>query len=135
MKLAELLVIKSTICLTAGLMLVLAPGAGLTLLGVPNKEPSGLFFIAQLYGAMLFSLGLLLWFARALSEADTLRVIVPPVVIGDALGLILLLGGVSARLMNGVGEVILALHFCLTLGLGAMWLPWLGARSKPSEPG
>lgn len=134
MKLGELLTIKSMIGLTVGLILVLAPGAALTMVGVPNQEPSGLFFIAQLYGAMLFFLGLLLWFARALSEADTLRVIVPPVVISDALGLIILLGGVSLRMTNGLGELILALHFFLTLGLGAFWLPWLGARAETRQP-
>jgi hypothetical protein len=130
MKLAELLAIKSTVSLTVGLILVLVPGAALTIVGVPNNEPSGLFFIAQLYGAMLFFLGLLLWFTRGRSETDILGVIIPPVVIGDAIGFFILLGGVSSRMMNGVGELILVLHFCLTLGLGAFWLPWFGARAQ-----
>jgi hypothetical protein len=130
MKLAELLAIKSTFSLTVGLILVLFPGAALTLVGVPNNEPSGLFFIAQLYGAMLFLLGLLLWFTRLLSEAEILTVIIPPIVIGDVVGFFILLGGVSSRMMNGMGELILVVHLGLTVGLGAFWLSWLGARGQ-----
>ena len=123
MKLSQLLTIKSTICLTAGILFALTPGVLLAYFGVPNNEPSGLFFMARLYGGMLFLLGLFLWFSRNLSELDTLRVVVPPVAIGDAFCLVLAVNGQMSEMMNEMGWFVVAFHFFSILSLFAFWLP------------
>ena len=132
MKLNQLLTIKSIICLTAGLVFALTPGVLLAYFGVPNKEPSGLFFMARLYGAMLFFLGLLLWFVRDLSEVDVLRVIVPPVAIGDVFCLVFALGGQMSGMMNDMGWFVIAFHLLSMLGLVGFWIPKGVSQSQAS---
>lgn len=130
MKPRQWLSIKSTLCLTVGLFFVLAPGVPLAYFGVPNIEPSGLFFMARSYGAILFLLGLTLWLSRSLSDQDVLRVIVPPIVIGDAIGLGVAVIGQVTGMMNSLGWFVIAYFLLSMLGFAAWLFP---KRVSPSQ--
>ncbi len=132
MKLRHLLTIKSTICLTAGFIFTVAPGLLLTYFGVPNNEPSGLFFMARSYGAILFLLGLILWLGGNLSDRDILRVIVPAIVIGDAVSLIVAVMGQMSRMMNDMGWFVIAFYLVSVLGLGVFLFPKRVSQSQTS---
>ncbi|MBI5032425.1 MAG: hypothetical protein HZB51_18015 [Chloroflexi bacterium] len=133
MKLRQLIAIKSTISLTAGLIFMLAPGVVLAYFAVPNNEPSGLFFLARCYGAILFLLGFLLWLSRSLSEPDVCRVIVPSVALGDALNLVVVLVGQASEMMNDLGWFVIAYYLFSMLALGAGMLPKRSSRSQASS--
>lgn len=118
MKLSQMMTFKSVVCLFIGLVFVLIPGFLLTYFGVPNSEPSGMFYMARLYGATFLLLGLLLWLGRNLAEADARRVIVPAVFVGDALGFLVVLGGQLGGMMNALGWSVVLLYLLLTVGFG-----------------
>jgi hypothetical protein len=123
MKIGQWMTIKSVICLVVGTVFVLMPGLLLAYFGVPNAEPSGLFYIARLFGVMFFMLGLMLWFGRTLPESDALRVMAPSVVIGDAVGFVVTLFAQVSGMMNAMGWFVVALYFVLMVSFGALLLP------------
>lgn len=132
MKLRQLLTIKATICLTVGLIFALAPGVLLTYFGVPNNEPSGLFFMARTYGAILFLVGLFVWLAGNLSDRDILRVMVPPLILGDALSLIVAVTAQIEEMMNGMGWFVVAYYLFSMLGFASWVFPKRVSESQPS---
>lgn len=130
MKLGQLMTIKSIICTLVGAVFVVMPGFLLAFFGVPNSEPSGLFYMTRLFGAMFFMLGLMLWFGRNLSELDALRVMVPPVIVGDAIGFVVTLFAQVSGMMNNLGWFVVAIYLVLTVGFGAFLLPRAAAHSQ-----
>jgi hypothetical protein len=132
MKLYQLLTIKSTICLTVGILFILIPGVLLTLFGVPNNGSSGLFFMTRLYGAVLLLLGLLAWLGRNLCEEDIRRVLAPPIVLGDAASLMVAFAGLVSGMMNDLGWFVVAFYLFLTLGFGACVFPRSASQFQAS---
>ena len=134
MNLRQVLALKSTISLTVGLIFLLMPGVILAYFAVPNSGPTGLFFMARCYGALLLLLGLLLWLSRTLAEPEVWRVIVPSVVIGDGVSGVVTLLGQATEMMNDLGWLVIAYHLISMLGLGLGLLPKRTARSQVGSP-
>ncbi len=130
MKLSTLMTVKAVICILFGLIFVLAPGVLLTYYGFRNAEP-GMLFMAQLYGATFLLLGLLLWFARSAKDSEALRAIVVAVCAGDAIGFVVVLLGELGGVMNGLGWLVVALYFLLSIAFGYGYSQLGRLRTQP----
>lgn len=117
MKLSNLMVIKSIICLILGIAMVLVPATLMSFYAI-TLSPGGIL-MTRLLGAAFILLGLLLWFARNAAESEeALRAIVLAVVIGDAIGFVVALLSQLSGLANALGWVNVALYLLLALGFG-----------------
>lgn len=117
MKLSNLMVIKSIICLILGIAMVLVPATLMSFYAI-TLGPGGIL-MTRLLGAAFILLGLLLWFARNAAESEeALRAIVLAVVIGDAIGFVVALLSQLSGLANALGWVNVALYLLLALGFG-----------------
>jgi hypothetical protein len=110
------MVIKAIVCLVFGFLLVLAPGALLSFLGV--TVGAGGLFIARLYGASLFGNLMLTWSAKNVAESNVRRIIALDLFVYDAIGFVVALIAQLSGLMNPLGWFIVLVYLFFTLGFG-----------------
>jgi heme A synthase len=116
MKLKELMVVKSVICLVFGVGFVAIPGTVFGWYGVTLD--AGGTLIAQLFGQAFILIALFLWLARNTMEPETLAAIAIAVFIGDVIGTVVSVFGVLNGVTNSLGWLTVALYLVLALGFG-----------------
>ncbi len=116
MPLRTVLVINALIALIFAIGFLAAPAQLLNAYGV--VLPAGGILLARLFGAALVQIGLLAWGARRLPDAATLRVIALAYFVGSAVGLVCMVLGQLAGVVNSLGWLSVAIYVFLTAGYG-----------------
>ena len=114
MKLSNLLVVNTIVCLVYGIILVLTPATMLSLHGVTQGPVEQL--MGQYFGVALIGIGLLTWFARNIADPDTQRAISLALLISDVIGVIVSVLGTVSGPMNVVGWSAVGIYVLLALG-------------------
>ena len=114
MKLSNLLVINTLVCLIYGIILVLTPATMLSLHGV--AQDPGERLMAQYFGSALIAIGLLTWFARNVADSEAQRAIILALLISDVIGVIVSVLGTVSGAMNAVGWSAVGIYLLLALG-------------------
>lgn len=136
MKLGNLMLIKSIVCLFFAVGFLVVPMPLLSLFGI-GVGP-GAVLMSRFFGAAFVVLGLLLLLGRNDPGSEALRAIVLAVFIGDIIGFIVALLGQLSGMMNTLGWLVVALWLVLALGFGYFQLLKPGASrttsSLPQKP-
>ena len=111
-----MLIIKAIVCLIFGAFLLFLPGSLLDILGA-SLGPAGTF-TAREYGAALFGILVLTWFARNTTDSVARRAILLQLFIYDAIGFVVTLLSVLSGVLNSLGWGIVAVYLFFTLGSG-----------------
>ena len=114
MKLSNLLVINTLVCLIYGIILVLTPATMLSLHGV--AQDPGERLMAQYFGSALIAIGLLTWFARNVADSEAQRAIILALLIAGVIGVIVSVLGTVSGVMNAVGWSAVGIYVLLALG-------------------
>ena len=101
MTLKTFFAIIAVLALVHGVGFVLAPEQVAASYGMATSASTVL--MARLFGAALVGLGLIFWFARDGSEAT--RGVLIPTIIGNAVGLIVVVMGTLAGTLNSMGWI------------------------------
>ena len=112
----SLLVIKAAVCIVFGVLLLLAPGMLLSVLGTTLND--GGTFTAREYGAALIGTLLLTWFARDVKAADARGAILLDLLIYDLIGVVVTSSVVLSGVLNVLGWGIVVVYLFFTLGSG-----------------
>ena len=115
-----LLIIKATVCLVFGVVLLLAPAWLLGLLG--TSLGAGGTFTAREYGAALIGTLLLTWFAKDVNASDARGAILLDLLVYDAIGVIITLLVVLSSVLNVLGWGIVVVYLFFAMGSGYLLL-------------
>ena len=85
--------------------------------------------VAQFFGTAMLALGLLLWFAKDVSEAGTQKGMGIALLVGAVGGLLVTFLGTTSRVMRSSGWLVMLIY--LLLGLGYAYLVFLKRESSP----
>lgn len=85
--------------------------------------------VAQFFGTAMLALGLLLWFAKDVSEAGTQKGMGIALLVGSVGGLLVTFLGTTSRVMRSSGWLMMLIY--LLLGLGYAYLVFLKRESSP----
>jgi hypothetical protein len=121
MKLKTLLIIKATVCLGFGPLLLFLPGQLLNLLG--TSFGPGAALTAREYGATLFGNLFLTWLSRNAEDSIARRAIIWHLFIYDAIALVATLIIQLSGGLNVLGWGIVAVYLFFTIGFGYFLLP------------
>ena len=114
MKLSNLLVVNTIVCLVYGIILVLTPATMLSLHGVTQGPVEQL--MGQYFGSALIAIGLLTWFARNVADSEAQRAIILALLISDVIGVIVSVLGTVSGVMSAVGWSAVGIYLLLALG-------------------
>jgi hypothetical protein len=111
-----LFVLNAIVAVVFGLVLVFVPETGLAQFNMTARAQE--IFMARAIGAVLVSLGVLLWFAKDADVGIQKNLNIAGLA-GSILGLIVTIIGV-ARVVKGLGWLILVVEVAFALGYGFM---------------
>ena len=111
-----LLIIKAVVCLCFGALLLILPGSLLDILG--GSLGSAGKFTAREYGAALFGILMLTWFARNTADSTARHAILLQLFVYDAIGFVVTLLAVLSGVLNLLGWGIVVVYLFFTLGSG-----------------
>jgi uncharacterized membrane protein YfcA len=114
MKLSNLLIINAIIALIYGIGELLIPATMFSLYGVTHSPSASL--MAQYFGLSLIAIGLLVWFARNVTDSKAQRAIILALLISDVIGVIVSVLGTVSGVMSAVGWSAVAIYLLLALG-------------------
>ena len=114
MSLVTFFAINAVLALGYGLGFVLVPSTVADVYGLDLGE-SGIF-VARGYGTLLLYVGLLVWQARGFAEEPAAKAVLLAGLIGDGVGLIVVLFAQLGGLLSVVGWSGVAIYAFLTLG-------------------
>jgi hypothetical protein len=109
-----LFVLNAIVAVVFGLVLVFVPETGLAQFNMTARAQE--IFMARAIGAVLVSLGVLLWFAKDADVGIQKNLNIAGLA-GSILGLIVTIIGV-ARVVKGLGWLILVVEVAFALGYG-----------------
>ena len=107
--------ILAVLALIHGIGFVLAPEEVAASYGLANSPASVL--LARLFGAALLGLGLIFWFARD-STAEALRGLMIATVVGNVVGLVVVVLGTIAGTLNSMGWIAALIYLFGAAGCG-----------------
>jgi hypothetical protein len=115
-----LFVLNALVAIVVGLALLFVPAIGLDQFGTEKYEAT--IFVARLFGLAAFTIGLLLWFAKNISDANIQKQMGVVMFVSAIIGLVVTVIGVSPasgviRLNSWIPIVLFALS---ALGYGFM---------------
>ena len=129
MKLNTLMIIKAVVCLTLGILLLLAPGFTYSIFGTSLND--GGTFAAREYGSALIGTLLLTWFARNAAESQARRAIILDLFIYDAIACVVTLIAQLSGLFNLLGWFIFAIYLFFAAGYGYFWFAQPAPAPQP----
>jgi hypothetical protein len=112
----NLMVIKALVCLGFGILLLAIPDSLLSIFGATLGD--GGMFTAREYGAALFGILFLCWFAKDAPESDARRAIILALFVYDLIGFIVTAVTVISGVLNPLGWLIVFVYLFFTLGFG-----------------
>ncbi len=114
MKLSYLLIFNAIVALVYGIGFVLMPA---TMAGLHGVTPSpGTNLTGQFFGVTLIGIGLLVWFARNVTDPAARQAIVLAQLVATVIGVIVALMGTLSGVMNVVGWSAVGIYLLLALG-------------------
>lgn len=114
MKLSYLLIFNAIVALGYGISFVLIPA---TVAGLHGITPSpGTNLAGQFFGVTLIGIGLLVWFARNVTDPVARRAIVLAQLVATVIGVIVALLGTLSGVMNVLGWLAVVIYLVLALG-------------------
>jgi hypothetical protein len=118
------LTISSIFAILYGLGFLLLPGPSIAFYG--TEPESHLILVMRFFGSALLAFGVLEWFGRDFREWEAVRAVLIAVIILNAVGLLVTLGGIAEGLFNSTvwSSVILYAAFLA----GAVYCLSAGAR-------
>ncbi len=116
MRFKTLMIIKSVVCLLFGIAFIFLPRALFSIFGVTLG--AGEVFPAWEYGAALFGIMALTWYARNADRSDTRLAIIRALFVYDAIGFIISLTATFEGILNPLGWLVVALYLFFAVGFG-----------------
>jgi len=114
MKLSYLLIFNAIVALVYGISLVLIPATVAELHGITPSPGTNL--VGQFFGVTLIGIGLLVWFARNVTDPVARRAIILAQLVATVVGVIVALLGTLSGVMNVVGWLAVVIYLVLALG-------------------
>jgi hypothetical protein len=124
--------IAAALAVIYGIGFLVIPGRLLILYGTPDPDPH-IVLTAQYFGVALLSLGLIVWFVRNCADNATIRGVLMASVIGDVVGFVLTLWGISQGTLNASGWSTVVIYGLLAIG--ALYLLLLASPEKLTNAG
>ena len=121
MKFKTLMIIKSIVCLSLGIPILIAPGFVYSIFG--TTLTAGGMFAAREYGASLIGNMLLTWFARSAQESETRRAIVLGMTFYNSIGFIITLLALLSGVLGPVAWLGVVIYLFFAVGFGYFLLP------------
>jgi hypothetical protein len=116
MKFSTLMIIKAVVCLVLGSLILIVPDFVYSLFGGSLNDAG--FIAAREYGAAMFGILMITWFARNAGESQARWAIILGLFVYDAIGFVVILVAQLNGLLNPLGWSIVALYLLLALGFG-----------------
>ena len=116
MKIKNLMIIKTIICLGFGIPMLLIPERLMSLYGL-TLDPNGIV-MARLYGGALLGNLFLTWFCRNDQGSMSLRAAILYLFVYDGINLIVTLAAVISGIMNTFGLSASGIYLFFTIGYG-----------------
>jgi hypothetical protein len=116
--------INTLIAILLGLGFLAVPGRILDQLGVDEYAATKL--ISQFFGTAMLGLGLLLWFAKDVTEANLQRGMGIALLVGAAAGLVITVLGTTSGILRANGWIAMVVY--AILGLAYAYLVFLQPR-------
>jgi hypothetical protein len=123
----QYLTIAAVLAVIYGIGFLVIPGRLLILYGTPDPDPH-IVLTAQYFGVALLSLGLIVWFVRNCADNATIRGVLIASVIGDVVGFLLTLWGITQGTLNASGWSTVVIYGLLAIG--ALYLLLLASPEK-----
>jgi hypothetical protein len=118
--------INALIAALLGLGFLVVPDRILSQFGVDGYAATKL--AAQYFGTAMLALGLLLWFAKDVSEENLQKGMAIALMVGAAAGLIVTAVGTSSNILRSNGWI--AMLICLLFGLAYAYLVFMKPRAE-----
>jgi hypothetical protein len=116
MNFKSLMIIKSLVCLSFGILLLAIPDVLLSIFGATLS--AGGMFTAREYGAALFGNMFLCWYAKSALESEAKRAIIIALFVYDLIGFIVTSITVIIGVLNPLGWLIVFVYLFFTIGFG-----------------
>jgi hypothetical protein len=107
---------------------VLVPGQVLANYGIENSP--ALALVGRLFGGMLLTLGVILWFARDFHDETAVRAVLIGAILGDAVDIVVATMGTLSGASNALGWSTVLIYLYGALGSGY----FLVARTSRLSP-
>ena len=121
-----LLVINSFVAFLLGAAFLFVPTLAIKEFGVDNYASTKM--LAEFFGTALLALGLLLWFAKDVTDEGVLRGMGVALLIGDIAGLVVAVLGTAGGTLRSNGWLAMVVY--ALFGLGSAYLVFLRPRMK-----
>ena len=121
--------INAFVAILLGLGFLVIPGRILDQFGVDEYAATKL--ISQFFGTALLGLGLLLWFAKDVTEAHLQKGMGIALLVGAAAGLAITVVGITSGILRANGWIAMVVYAILGLAYGYL----LFLRPKSASPG
>jgi uncharacterized membrane protein YfcA len=128
MRLSTFLTIAALLALVFGIGFILAPSAMLAQYGVTTD--AGGLLMSRFFGGALLQVGVLIYLARAVTDADAQRAIVLGSLVGSIVGLAVALEAQTSHVVNALGWSTVAIYLLLALGYGYFQFAHRGASAR-----
>ena len=116
MSFKNLMIIKATVCLAFGILLLAVPDMLLSIFGATLA--AGGMFTAREYGSSLFGNIFLCWFARNSADSDARRAIILALFVYDLIAFVMTTIIVISGILNPGGWLIVFVYLFFTIGFG-----------------
>ena len=120
------LVINSFVAFLLGAAFLFVPTLAIKEFGVDNYASTKM--LAEFFGTALLALGLLLWFAKDVTDEGVLRGMGVALLIGDIAGLVVAVLGTAGGTLRSNGWLAMVVY--ALFGLGFAYLVFLRPRMK-----
>ena len=127
MKLNTFLGIVAVVSVLFGIAFVAAPGQTLAPYGIAADQYTA--YMARFFGVALLTLGLIIWFARSITDSVGRCAILLGGLIGDVVGFCVALLGQLHGVTNALGWSTVAIYGVFALGFAYFQY---GSRSRPA---
>jgi len=107
-------IINAIVAVLFGLGFLVVPSMVIKQFGVDDYASTRL--VAQFFGTAMLALGLLLWFAKDVTEAGTQRGMAIALLVGAVGGLIVTFLGMTSRVMRSNGWFVMVIYLLFGLG-------------------
>lgn len=112
----SIFLLNALIAVLLGLGLLAVPGAVLTQFGVDGYAATRL--VSQFFGTASLAIGLVLWFAKDLTDAQLQKGMGVGMLVGAVAGLVISLVGTTSGILRSNGWVAMLIYLLLGLAYG-----------------
>ena len=119
-------ILNAIVALAFGVGYLIVPKMVLGYFGTETTVPVQI--VSRFFGSALFALGLVLWFAKDIADANIQKNLGYGLLASNVIGLILAIYGSATRVIGAYGWIPMLIYFFL--GLGCAFMVFLKPRMK-----